>query len=381
MLSVSNVYSADDVINRDDVLWMAPEVLRDNLVSNKSDLYSFGIIMQEILLRSKPYAANEPQLEATDIAKRVSASGNSYRPAIPGFQAEWTDLAERCWNENPNSRPTFESVRDSLIMINGGKDINAIESMINRMETHTKHLEEIVEQKSSELVAERSVAENLICELLPRPVFDKLKTGQQIQPESFDEVTIFSSDIEGFTKIATTATPMGIVMLLNNLYVQFDDILLKYDVYKVATIGDAYIVVSGLPERNGDRHVGEIASMALEMIDSIKDFEIPHMPGSFLKMRVGLHTGPCVAAVTGLKMPRYLLFGETVNTGARIEAAGESMRIHTSDTTSKLLEADGRFIVEPRPEKVDVPGYGLVQTSWLKSSTDVATRNSTDPTV
>ena len=163
---------------------------------------------------------------------------------------------------------------------------------------------------------------------------------------------------------------MSIVMLLNQLYLLFDDIILKYDVYKVATIEDAYIVVSDLPERNGNCHAGEITSMALQIIDSIKDFEIPHMPGSFLKLRVGLHTGPCVAAITGLQMPRYLLFGETVNTVARIEAAGEPMRVHVSDTTDLLLQDDHRFVVEPRAEKVNIPGYGVIQTSWLIRNMD-----------
>ena len=363
-LAVSATYSTD-IINSDGALWMAPEVLRGNFISSKSDIYSFGIMIQEVLLRSKPYAANKPRPEASDIRKLVSAHGTCYRPSLPGLQAEWIDLAERCWREDSNLRPLFSNIRYSLIMLNGGKDINAVESMISRMEVHTKHLEEMVEQRSSQLMAERSVTENLLCELLPRSVFKKLKAGIKIEPESFDVVTLFSSDIKGFTRIAATATPMGIVTLLNQLYMQFDDIILKYDVYKVATIGDAYIVVSGLPERNGDRHAGEIASMALEMIDSIEDFEIPHVPGSFLKMRVGLHTGPCVAAITGLKMPRYLLFGETVNTGARIEAAGEPMRVHMSDTTTLLLQGDDRYVVEPRAEKVDIPGYGVIQTSWL----------------
>ena len=375
-LSVSNMHKADIIITTDNALWMAPEVLRDNSVSNKSDMYSFGIIMQEVLLCSKPYAANEPQLETSDITKLVLAHDTYFRPSLPGFQAEWTDLARNCWHENPDLRPSFASARRSLIKLNGGKDMNAVESMLSRMETHTKHLEEIVEQRSSELVAERFVTENLICELLPRSVFEKMKSGKEIEPESFEQVTLFSSDIIGFTQIATTATPLGIVMLLNQLYMLFDEIIVKYDVYKVATIGDAYIVVSGLPERNGDRHAGEIASMALEMIASIKDFEIPHMPGSFLKMRVGLHSGPCVAAITGLKMPRYLLFGETVNTGARIEAAGEPMRVHMSDTTTQLLESDGRFVVELRAEKVDIPGYGLVQTSWLIKNVDNTGQNS-----
>ena len=92
---------------------------------------------------------------------------------------------------------------------------------------------------------------------------------------------------------------MGVVTLLNRLYMIFDDTMMKYDVYKIATIGDAYIVLFGLHERNEGLHACEITSMALEMIDSIKGFELPHMPRSFLNMRVGLHIGSCVAAVLG----------------------------------------------------------------------------------
>ena len=360
------VYSVMDVANTEDALWMAPEVLRGNPTGNKSDVYSFGIILQEVLLRSKPYAANEPYLEPSEIIKLVSATdGTPFRPSIPGYQAQWTELAECCWHDQSQLRPSFASVRKSLIMLNGGKEINAVESMLNRMEVHTRNLEELVEHRSLELVAEKSRTETLICELLPRSVFEQLKTGTQIQPEEFDIVTIFSSDIEGFTKIAACASPMGIVTLLNDLYMLFDNVIIKYDVYKVATIGDAYIVASGLPIRNGDRHAAEIAAMALEMIESIKGFEIPHIPGSFLNMRVGLHSGPCVAAIVGVKMPRYLLFGETVNTGALVEASGQAMRVHMSHTTTEILKGDRRFLIEPREEKVDILGYGKLQTSWL----------------
>ena len=378
----SNVLSnpahcATNVADTQVALWLAPEVLRGNPASNKSDVYSFGIIMQEVLLRSKPYAANEPCVEPSKIVELVSAlDGSSFRPSLPGFNAEWAALAERCWHDQPHLRPSFADVRRSLINLNGGRDINAVESMLNRMEVHTRNLEEVVEQRSFELVAEKSRVETLICELLPRSVFEQLKKGKQIQPEQFDNVTIFSSDIEGFTKIAACASPMGIVTLLNDLYMLFDNIIMKYDVYKVATIGDAYIVASGLPIRNGDRHAAEIAAMALEMIKSIKGFEIPHIPGSFLNMRVGLHSGPCVAAIVGIKMPRYLLFGETVNTGAQVEASGEAMRVHVSHTTTEILTCDGRFLVELRDGKVDIPGYGMIQTSWLMGMIDDGLSNS-----
>ena len=129
-----------DMANTEDALWMAPEVLRGNPTSNKSDVYSFGIIVQEVLLRSKPYAANEPCFAPSEVVKLVSATdGTSFRPSIPGYQAQWTDLAECCWHNQPHLRPSFASVRRSLIILNGGKEINAVESMPNRMEIHTRN--------------------------------------------------------------------------------------------------------------------------------------------------------------------------------------------------------------------------------------------------
>ena len=135
-------------------------------------------------------------------------------------------------------------------------------------------------------------------------------SGQAVPPESFDCVTIYFSDIVGFTTISAFSSPIEVVALLNDLYTMFDEILTDFDVYKVETIGDAYMVVSGLPIKNGNQHAGQIATMALHLLHNCGKFKIRHLPGVPLRLRIGMHSGACVTGVVGLKMPRYCLFGK-----------------------------------------------------------------------
>uniref|UniRef100_H2Y842 guanylate cyclase n=1 Tax=Ciona savignyi TaxID=51511 RepID=H2Y842_CIOSA len=199
---------------------------------------------------------------------------------------------------------------------------NLVENLLHRMEQYAINLEGLVEERTAAYMEEKRKADDLLYQMLPVPVVDRLKRGDAVPAEAFESVTILFSDIVGFTSLSASSNPMQIVNLLNDLYTCFDAIIDNYDVYKVETIGDAYMLVSGLPVRNGIRHAAEIARTALALLRAVSGFTIRHRPNDQLKLRIGIHTGPCCAGVVGLKMPRYCLFGDTVNTASRMESSG-----------------------------------------------------------
>ncbi|GAB1859973.1 ANPRA protein [Camponotus japonicus] len=241
---------------------------------------------------------------------------------------------------------------------------NILDNLLSRMEQYATNLETLVEERTADYLEEKRKCEELLYQLLPKSVASQLILGQSVIAETYDQVTIYFSDIVGFTSLSAESTPLQVVDLLNDLYTCFDSIIENFDVYKVETIGDAYMVVSGLPVRNGMNHAREIARMSLALRDTVMTFSIRHRPNEQLKLRIGMHSGPCVAGVVGLKMPRYCLFGDTVNTASRMESNGEALKIHVSPKTKEILDTFGTFELVCRGEVI-LKGKGPMTTYWL----------------
>ncbi|XP_055615471.1 uncharacterized protein LOC129761747 [Toxorhynchites rutilus septentrionalis] len=218
--------------------------------------------------------------------------------------------------------------------------------------------------KAIELKREKRKSDSLLFQMLPPHVATQLKQARNVPARYYPEVTVFFSDIVGFTEISAECTPMEVVAFLNDIYEMFDRRIESYDVYKIETIGDSYMVASGLPVPNGNKHVSEIATMALDLLDASCCFSIPHKANEPVQIRVGIHTGSVVAGIVGTKMPRYCLFGDTVNTASRMESTGEALKIHITAEMNNALMKIGGFKTEHRG-LIDVKGKGLMDTYWL----------------
>uniref|UniRef100_I3KPH6 Guanylate cyclase n=1 Tax=Oreochromis niloticus TaxID=8128 RepID=I3KPH6_ORENI len=341
-----------------EMYWIAPELLRQ--VGSplngtpKGDVYSFAIIMWELMYNSKAGPYQDINLDPKEIIMqlRTPFQGEPLRPVLSEQLVEENinALLKACWSENPDYRPPFGSIRRRLKDISPDNHANILDNMVDKLEKYANHLEEVVEERTNQLTVEKTRADKLLASMLPRYIAEQLMSGKSVEPQSYDLVTIFFSDIVGFTSMCSVSSAMEVVTFLNDLYSLFDDIIKMYDVYKVETIGDAYMVASGLPISSGNLHALEISTMALHFLRGIKVFRIRHMPNESLAIRIGIHSGPVVAGVVGTTMPRYCLFGDTVNTASRMESNSLPLKIHVSQSTADILFQAGSFELEERGE-------------------------------
>ncbi|XP_055377567.1 soluble guanylate cyclase 88E [Condylostylus longicornis] len=245
------------------------------------------------------------------------------------------------------------------LMLAGTQQSVELKLALDQEQQKSKKLEESMRKLDEEMRR----TDELLYQMIPKQVADRLRRGENPIDtcEMFDSVSILFSDVVTFTEICSRITPMEVVSMLNAMYSIFDTLTERNNVYKVETIGDAYMVVSGAPEKDTN-HAEKVCDMALDMIDAIQDLKDPST-GQHLRIRVGVHSGAVVAGIVGLKMPRYCLFGDTVNTASRMESSSIAMKIHISEPTKLLLSQ--LYKVGERGE-VDVKGKGAMKTFWLE---------------
>jgi class 3 adenylate cyclase len=229
-------------------------------------------------------------------------------------------------------------------------------TMAETIQEHNENLEGLVDKRTKELSEEKQTSERLLLNVLPAPIADRLKSGEELIVDRFEAVSVLFADIVGFTALSSRVQPEQLVTMLNELFSTFDQLAEKHGLEKIKTIGDAYMVVAGIPQPIAN-HAIAITHMALDMLVAIRDFAERH--DSDLTVRIGIHTGPVVAGVIGTKKFIYDLWGDTVNTASRMESHGLPGRVHVSAATFALLT--NVFELEPR-EPIEIKGKGRMQT-------------------
>ncbi|CEF69991.1 Atrial natriuretic peptide receptor 1 [Strongyloides ratti] len=353
-------------------LWIAPEHLKkfEYVTSKKGDIYSFGIIVSEIITRKEPWNYKNRKESLEELLYLITKGGINR----PKFNLDIEKnievnsfiiaLINNCIEEEIDRRPLIHKIEKLFEETFKNESKNLMDHVFKVLEEQSVTLKQEIENRSRDLVEEQAKIDLLLKRMLPRRVAECLKSGKHVEPENFESVTVFFSDLVKFTNLSKKCSPFQVINLVNELYSLFDNAIEELDVYKVETIGDGYLCVSGLPEKNGNLHGHEIALLSLKFIQICDNFFIPHLPSEKIMIRIGCNTGSCVAGVVGLSMPRYCLFGDTINIASRMESNGKPGKIHITESYYQLLNELGGFITEPRGEII-IKGKGVMSTYWL----------------
>jgi class 3 adenylate cyclase len=231
-------------------------------------------------------------------------------------------------------------------------------------------------QAEEALRAEKEKSELLLLNILPSEIANRLKYETDSIADSFADVTVLFADIVGFTELSCSVTPIELVKLLNRIFSTFDLLAEKHGLEKIKTIGDAYMVVGGLPTPRAD-HAEAMANMALDMQREIAHFNAK--TGNTFSIRIGINTGPAIAGVIGIKKFIYDLWGDTVNTASRMESHGIPGSIQVTQVTYERLREN--YLFEERGV-IQVKGKGEMTTYLLigkKSTTQVTQLSERSP--
>lgn len=207
--------------------------------------------------------------------------------------------------------------------------------------------------------AEREKTERLLLQMLPAPIVERLKQGEKIIADGFTEVTVLFTDLVNFTPLTTQVRPRKLVMLLNDLFCMFDQLVNEFGLEKIRAIGDEFVVAGGVPVPRPD-HAEAVADLALAMQKALTEFNVKHR--SSISMRTGIDTGPLIAGVIGTIKFSYDLWGDAINMASRMQSHGLADRIQVTAATYKRLR--DKFVFEKRGV-INVKGKGEMLTYFL----------------
>ena len=222
------------------------------------------------------------------------------------------------------------------------EELEELQILLDNTIAHGEAVEDQLTDSNLELGKEKKKTDDLLLNILPLETADELKRWGVSPARSYESVTVMFTDFKGFTKISEQLTPQRLVSELDLCFRAFDDIITRHQIEKIKTIGDSYLCVGGMPKAN-QTHARDVVAAALEMqkyMSVLKQEKQKHNDPYF-EMRIGIHSGPVVAGIVGVKKFAYDLWGDTVNTASRMESSCEVGKVNVSGTTWELIK--GRF--------------------------------------
>jgi class 3 adenylate cyclase len=283
------------------------------------------------------------------------------RLAKKGFYETEVDDVRRDGERKIPVRVRFRRIElgDETVVVVHCKDDAKAREIGALLEIYTTSLEKKkaeLEVLFADLTEEKRRVDELLLNILPREIADRMKRGEKMIADRFEEASVLFIDIVGFTALSQSMAPDALVMLLNEFFTILDGLIDRHKLEKIKTIGDAYMVAGGIPRDLSD-HTHAVMRMAIDAMAALGDFNRVH--GTRFQVRVGINTGPIIAGIIGVKKFSYDLWGDTVNIASRMESTGIVGAIQVSESAYQRLRDDFEFT---RRVDVDVKGIGTMAT-------------------
>jgi len=373
--------------------------------TNKGQPYKFNVYIRQVVdANGQPFSLHEMKIETDGGALifNVSApfylksNGTQYQYRIEGHRDNWsrwsTDEEIDPGNFSPGQYVLQVRAKNILGEVSEIKTFEfsvpqplllrwyflllyvlilslGVFGIIKVREQNLKETQRILEEKvalrTAELESEKLKTEELLLNILPKDTAEELQKHGKATARHYNQVSVLFTDFKGFTEFAENTKPEDLVNELHRCFVRFDEIIGKYYLEKIKTIGDAYMCAGGVPVRNNSNAIS-ITLAALEIRDFMKEVadEKRRNNEPVLEIRIGMHTGPLTAGVVGLKKFAYDIWGDTVNTASRMESTSKPGRVNVSGTTYQLIKK--YFDCEFRGKK-EVKGKGLVEMYFVNA--------------
>ena len=234
-----------------------------------------------------------------------------------------------------------------------------------RVFARNAELEREVVERTRELREAKKRTDDLLLNILPEEVAEELKAKGHADAKHFDQVTILFTDFKGFTEASEKLSPQELVEELNTCFKAFDGIITARGIEKIKTIGDAYMCVGGLPVPASSTPAGVVqAALEMQAFMIARKVDRDALDKPSFEMRVGIHTGPVVAGIVGVKKFAYDIWGDTVNTASRMESSGEVGQVNISEATYELVKNEAGLMFTPRG-KVQAKGKGEMEMYFV----------------